>query len=227
MSVDVANLLSNAAQKTSRIVDMVAKEEELQYMTHDMLAHAYAVDARLATWPDIVPAHWRPNQIFADTIPPEVFNAGVYRDSCDIYPDIMICSTWNDWRVARLKVLHLIAKLRPFMPLMYDKSKDGVTNDIQRLVDGICASIPFCLGSRTEPASIYEPSVIYPGIGGRSTSEEHQKTAGAYGGWYLFSPFKETMNLADYLREGQVEWLQGQLMRLAKIYDIERPTLQD
>ena len=221
MSVEVANLLADAGQTHPKVIGPNHDEDQSPDSTDELLEKAQAIDARLVSWPNALPLNWYPIRVFRDTIPQEVINAGMYGDSCDIYPDIMICSTWNDWRVARLKVLSLIAKLRLATDLNHFDTDTQVICEIQHLVDGICASIPFCLGSRSEPAPLYEAKVVYPGPNGRLNSKEHEKTASAYGGWYLFSPFKETMELGPYISQSQQGWLRNQLYRLARIYDIK------
>ena len=220
MSLEVADLLADAAHMSPKVIDSSDSEDKSTSDTDDMLERARVIDARLASWPETLPLHWYPVQVFKDTIPQEVIDAGIYGDSCEIYPDVMICSIWNDWRVARLKVLRLIARLRLVSALNGGEIDIQIISEIQQLVDGICASIPFCLGSRTEPEPLYEAKVVYPGVKGRVKSKEHQKTASAYGGWYLFSPFKETMQLGPYIGKGQHEWLRLQLFRLARMYDI-------
>ena len=223
MAVDVANLLADAAHTLPKIIDSIDNEDEISIRAHELLERAQAIEANLLSWPEALPLHWYPVQVFKENIPQEVIDAGVYGDSCDIYPDIMVCTTWNDWRVARLKVLHLIAKLYPISNLNSGKFGTQVISEIQQLVDGVCASIPFCLGSRTEPVPLYEAKVVYPGLKGCLKAKEHQKTAIAYGGWYLFVPFKMTMELGEYISKAQHGWLRLQLYRLARMYGV-KPT---
>ena len=220
MTVEVAELLADATIAPCKVVDLDDEEDGSWKCTDELLERAQAVDAGLATWPETLPLHWHPVRVSKDTIPKEVIDAGAYRDSCEVYPDIMICSTWNDWRVARLKVLRLIARLQTVSAFSRGEAGATIINEIQQLVDGVCASIPFCLGNRTEPAPFYEADVIYPGLEARLKSKEHQKTAMAYGGWYLFSPLKESRETGPYISKEQHEWLELQLWRLARIYDI-------
>ena len=221
MSVEVADLLADAAHTPSKTVDSTDNEDEISIRAHELLERAQATEAKLLSWPDAIPLHWYPVRVFKDDIPQEVIDAGIYGDSCDVYPDIMVCTTWNDWRVARLKVLRLIAKLYPISNLVGGETGTQIISEIQQLVDGICASIPFCLGSRTEPVPLYEAKVVYPGPKDCLKANEHQKTAIAYGGWYLFIPFKVTMELGEYINKSQQEWLRLQLYRLARMYDVK------
>ena len=114
-----------------------------------------------------------------------------------------------------MKVLDLVARLGS------NGSCVAAMRTMQRLVDGICASIPFSLGSRTTPEPLYEMEVENPCLPGCTASKAHHTTACAYGGWYLFAPLKETMNVARSLRAGQREWLNVQLLRLATMFDVE------
>ncbi|KAF6235297.1 hypothetical protein HO173_006492 [Letharia columbiana] len=221
MSVEVAGLLADAVHTPPKVIGSGDDGDESLNRTDGLLERAQSIDACLTSWPETLPLHWHPIRVSKDTIPQEVIDAGIYEGSCEIYPDIMICSTWNDWRVARLRILHLIAQLRLVSSLDRGETGARIITEIEKLMNGICASIPFCLGSRTEPAPFYQADVVYPGLKGRLDSKEHEKTASAYGGWYLFRPFKESLQLGPYISESQQEWLHSQLLRLAKLYDIE------
>ncbi len=214
MFVKVVNLLTKANRPSAVITDVDSDEIDLPNDGFDLIVQAKAVDATLATWPNFVPASWIPVQVKADNVQPSVLKAGFYGDSCDVYPDVIVCSTWNEWRVARLKVLSLIASAGN------DETKLQAMQTIQRLVDGICASVPSTLGDRMKPGPLYEAQITYPTGSGKLVSKAHQTTASAYGGWYLFAPFKEIMKVAMYLRKGQQEWVSGQLRRLAISYDV-------
>lgn len=63
---------------------------------HELLTRTRAADAKLAKWIETIPVYWIPHSVSADDIPQSVVDAGTYGDKCDIYPDIMICSIFND-----------------------------------------------------------------------------------------------------------------------------------
>ena len=177
LSIEVANLLADAIRTAPKIIDSSDDEAQSWNCTSELLKRAQIADAGLAVWPESLPLNWLPIQVCRDSIPQEVIEAGMYGDNCEIYPDIMICSTWNDWRVARLKVLRLIAELRRTSIFDNSESAEQVIDQMQQLVDGICASVPYCLGNRTVPAPLYDAEIVYPGLKGRLNSKEHQKTA--------------------------------------------------
>ena len=218
MSVEVANLLADAAHTPFVAIDLSDEKDERSNGTDEILRRAQTVDASLESWPETLPLHWHPTRMSKDTIPEEVIDAGLYQDSCEIYPDVMICSTWNEWRVIRLKVLGLVAELGLVNGIGIGAQ---INNEIRQLVDGICASVPFCLGSRTMSTPLYQAEVVYPGIEGRLNTKEHQKTASAYGGWYLFSPLKQVMQVRSFISNHQHEWARYQLLRLARIHDVQ------
>jgi len=214
MFVEVANLLVFAENSFAQSKDAGSAQAELSTSVMDLLIEAEETDAKLASWPAFIPKDWFPIQVSVNDVPKSVVDAGFYGNSCDVYSDIVVCSTWNEWRVARLMVLGLIARIS------HKESELRAVETIQQLVDEICACIPFSLGDRIEPGNFYEAQIQYPCLPGRPMSKQHQKTATAYGGWYLFAPFKETMKIGIRLRKGQRDWLSGQLLRLAKMYDV-------
>ncbi|KAI9710811.1 MAG: hypothetical protein M1812_007359 [Candelaria pacifica] len=214
MSVEVANVLSAENQPPERVVELEEVETDASPPISNLLDRAIAAEARLASWPEIVPRNWIPVRIPRNSIPQVVVDAGLYGAYCEVYPDIVICSTWNSWRTIRLKILSLIARLDP------EGSGIQAVTTIQQLADDICASIPFSIGSRTEPALFSESAAIYPSVEGQSLPTNHVRAALAVGGWSLFSPLKEIINVRMYLRLGHREWVREQLFRLAKIYDV-------
>lgn len=70
------------------------------------IGFALALDAGMEAWAAGVPSSWRyktiiiPNEIQNDS-----FAHGVYGKYYHVYPDLYICSTWNNWRAAR-SVIH-------------------------------------------------------------------------------------------------------------------------
>ncbi|KAL9131458.1 MAG: hypothetical protein Q9217_000606 [Psora testacea] len=213
LTAGAANILARARRFPNEVrrtdgIDKVKTEDSW------ILSTAKAADAELAMWQDVIPPNWTPIPVSRDHVPNEVIEAGLYGQTCDVYQDIITCSTWNDWRTARLKVLGLIARCT------ISEERANAINTIQELVDAICASIPFCLGSRTTPASLHAADIIYPTIPGQKTCKLHYLTAAARGGWYLFAPMKQVMAVGLYLRQGQMMWMDSQLQRLATIYDI-------
>ena len=95
ISVEVADLLADAAHNPSKV--FVLSEEEVRSQSgipypemtlvsgnisgdliDELLERAQALDADLASWPDILPLHWSPVRALAHTIPQEVIDAGIW-----------------------------------------------------------------------------------------------------------------------------------------------------
>lgn len=205
MSIDVANLI----HLETSIVSLDAKPD--QEAIADLVNRAWEVDARLQRWTTIIPSDWMPVSVPAKSLPQSIRDAGVYGDSCDVYPDIMVAITWNDWRWTRIRVLALLARY---------KDDEQVHASIQSLVDDVCASVPFSFGDRTKTAPLYRTQNAYPSADGQPLPRAHQQNAAAFGGWYMLTPLKETVQVAKYLRNGQIPWILAQMQRLATIYAV-------
>ena len=213
MIVEAANLLSMAHQDPKSI-PLVGEEDKVKLLDESILTKAMEVNAQLSSWPSATPSDWMPTPVSVEHIPGSVVEAGFYGETCMVYKDVIICSTWNDWRVARLKVLALIARST------HGEERAAATTSIQELADDVCASVPFCLGSRNTLAPLHAEEIAYPTLPGQKIPKLHYRTAVAYGGWYLFAPMKQVMAVAPYLREGQTTWMGLQLQRLGRIYDV-------
>ena len=254
MCVEVANLLASAntsspshsqSPRPNSSPTGTQTPTSSTTTTSPHLTLALAIPARHATWPHFIPSSWHPTPVSITSVPRSVTTNGFYgTTSCDIYPDIMVSSTWNEWRVARLMVLGFIMNTitndkTNTITDKYSNLRQEIITTIQSLTDSICDYIPFKLGSRTSLGNIYSSQIQYPTLlpppsptssNANTTSTtptattaaaaSHQKTAGAYGGWYMFAPLKETLKVAGWLREGQREWLRGQLWRLARMYGV-------
>ena len=211
--VEVANTLAQGYSTPDR-VSVTGRDDTVIIENPTILSRAKKLDADLAEWSKVIPAHWIPVPVSKDYLPVKVINAGLYAQTCDIYHDVIVCATWNDWRIARLNILALIARCTN------GEERANAIKSIQELADAICASIPFCLGSRTTPAPLHAADITYPTLPGQEVKKLHYRTAAAYGGWYLFAPMKQVAAVRMYLREGQATWVKLQLRRLAAIYDI-------
>ena len=199
MSVEVANIL--AFEKSD-----LATGSSSEFMDMARLA-----DEKLATWPSLVPSDWQPVPVPRKAIPKSVQDAGVYGDGCDIYSDVLVCSAWNAWRTVRLRILALMAKYEP---------EKSTLSTIQQLVDSMCATFPFLLGDRRTPAPLFAAKPEYPSKVGHPAPAAHHQMAASYGGWYMFTPLRQAINVGIYLREGQLHWIRSQGSRLADIYDV-------
>lgn len=95
------------------------------------------------------------------------------------------------------------------------------------MADDICASVPFALGTKAVAGGRgmggSGDGVEYPYVSsqaGSKASPEHRRAAVALGGWHLLDPLKSVLKMQGegVLREGQLEWVQGQMERIGRIY---------
>jgi hypothetical protein len=64
--------------------------------------------------------------------------------------------------------------------------------------------------------------VQYPQAPGEDLPEGHYQMAPAMGGWQLLEILPSLIRLPAKLRPGQREWVGGQMMRIARLYNFER-----
>lgn len=220
---DIANLRASekAILSWGPQVELVSKSEVIE-----LLGSAVEVDSRLVSWLDSIPSSWIPIRVSgSEAVPQAVQDAGLYqKEGCDTYPDLYIASTWNSYRWLRVIVRSIILKCNSLLSEDYKRFRttELAIETIQRLVDDICRSVPFHLGSRTNPSRFDEPDVKYPHLPGSVVSMDHYKAAAALGGWMHIAPFQMVMGAnLSCLREGQLRWIGSQMLRIAKIYKIK------
>lgn len=199
--VDLANL--QATIKHSNTFRHKVQDTEL-------LAQALDIDQRLQNWEESLPISWLPSHVYGPScIAPSIVAAGVYQSHCTVHCSLSVSGIWNRYYSSRIRVLTI---LQTFLPseVMYHQQ-------IQQLVDNICAVVPFHLGDRMETSELGNKSVRYPTIRGEKLADEHYIIASAKGGIILLEPLGLLMGRTD-LREGQREWIGGQIKRIYKLY---------
>ena len=215
MNVEVANLVAAAELPSNQVEDVTDGEVDPFLYASGLVRRAEAIEARLATWTELVPSNWAYVTVPKIKVPQNVINAGFYGNTCDVYLDIAVSRIWNDWRCARLRILAIVAQNDT------QGLRIQVMHTIQQLVDEVCATIPYNLGSKVEPASLYD-EITFPQAKQYPLAKSHSQTSCAVGGWVLLNPLQEMLKVATYLRQGQAQWIGSQLYRLEKIYDVRR-----
>ncbi|KAL8664177.1 MAG: hypothetical protein Q9202_003255 [Teloschistes flavicans] len=211
--VEAANVLAAAVEDT-----FVFKSDVPRYETSTMImSRAKAVDDRFALWESRVPEEWWPTPLPREDVPQEIVDAGFHGDYCHVYSNTSVCATLNSFRSARLRILCLLA----------DNDQTGSRSkrilQIQRTVDDTLVSIPYMLGSKSEPAGMYDTDFVYPAPPGQSVSMAHYQNAAAFGGLTLFGPLRMLFSLARYLRADQIRFAGQQFKRLGVLYDMRMP----
>lgn len=183
----------------------------------DIMTKAVDVDQQLTSWAFSVPLNWIP--VPASSVPESIRDAGVYRDRCDCYLDMWVASTWNSYRDCRIVVQAVLLGCISMLPdeVPPDSAQRALTT-IQSLVDDICASVPFYLGSQKEPARFNTGSVEYPHAAARPISEAHRRSAPLIGAWFLI-PYLDSICCPQLgLCEEQLDWIRDQCQRIRRIY---------
>jgi hypothetical protein len=157
-----------------------------------------------------VPPSWQPITVSSKScIPTSIAAAGLYGNSCDIYPSINIAGSWNWYRTLRISTIKIMMICLRELEQEYRCPNTAVllNETVQVLIDEFCASIPFHLGDRTEPMLSHELcKVIYPCLPTQSTNEtdgprcatatstaEHKRAAATSGAWFVLDPLSEVM----------------------------------
>jgi hypothetical protein len=227
-----------------------------------LLSYLLEINLRLNAWRNSLPISWEPYRIpDADsTLHYSIRAVGLYNGLCDVYASIETAHCMNAWRSTKVLVLRLISHcvkhLDPFSPSKYILTPEELNLEIQTFVDDICATVPFCLGSRTTLSLPHEHQEYPPvppfiraqanyvdshGQPAQMTDSDHIRVAAAMGGWFILSPLTAMMRYAtpppphqstDFkldtlkIRPGQWEWLRGQVKRIHKIYRMPFPQVQ-
>lgn len=208
--------LANICAAVSRI----SNNDESQERALDLLSKAYELDQQYQSWADTAPSGWIVQVSGLECIPLSVQRSGLYQDHCHVYQSIFVAHTFNTYRVSRIKLQEAIVVCLAHLG-------DNATNTatlaayatIQRLADDICASVPYHLGNRMNFARIDDKAVEYPHLRGQlKTDDEHIAGAAAMGGWSLAAQLVKVLKLQTPLRDGQRQWIGGQLQRLVRIY---------
>lgn len=203
----------------------VLGEHALRDRIPSLLGDAFATNQQLTNWAQSVPLDWPATAGFLDTpadVPRERF---VYCGRIDVYYDLFVATTWNFYRAIRIQVLKIALDCFDAMCIPshgpFASQRQTIIEDLQGLVDDICGSIPFHLGTKMIPGYLDNPSVEFPYITTKATSV-HRRAAAASGGWVLVEPYSEPLIVAveaTCTRDGQREWLLTQLSRVADLYN--------
>ncbi|OJJ99948.1 hypothetical protein ASPACDRAFT_60764 [Aspergillus aculeatus ATCC 16872] len=181
----------------------------------EILARARHLDTKLVAWTHALPSHWHP--VSATMISDSIRKAGMYKNRCDCYADIWIASTWNFYRDSRIVIQNIILDcLRLLPPPLRADDIQSALDIIQDLATGICATIPYFLGSQSKPAQMGMEKIDYPEADARRVTAGHRQTSPLLGGWLASTNlFNMTMlPLTDELHA----WILEQKHRVLRIY---------
>jgi hypothetical protein len=196
-----------------------------QFEIRRLLCESLEIEKRLVDWMANLPASWRPVKVSGkNCISASIQRAGFYQSHCHVYPSLPVSKTWNKYRLAQISIQFGMLNLLSRFPSLSTAANDISTrrHRIQQEADDICACIPYHIGDRTAPGSVGDKGVKYPHPTGVRTPPPHYLHATAIGGYQLLDALTALVSMAVPLREGQREWISGQVMRVFKIYNIVR-----
>ena len=200
---------------------------------------------QLRTWRQTVPEAWEPCRIKPQSLHHSIVAAGTYNGLCDVYATHTVSQMMNFWRTMTIIALRLLGQLAP------SAQYENIQAEIQDLVDGICASVPFNLGNRMsyypDPAPLHFPSVPewlkaktdYVDASNQPTvrtEADHIRDAVFKGAWYIMTPLTTLLEMCHppagveaprlppiKLRTGQLEWIEAQSWRAHQVTFVPWP----
>lgn len=220
-TINIADLRSCA--KSARLLP---KNPDSEKEVNDVLEYAISVDLLIETWASSVPEDWKWTSADHFDLPPASVSrdAYIYKDRKDIYHDLWVESIWNAYRSARVKVQTIILDCIGWLGKSFEHQwywRSVYAKMItQEMVDDICASLPYALGTKTSVGPGEREGVEFPYNGTQKASEDHRRAAAALGGWHLLEPLRTSLR-ATCICEGQKEWIKAQMARIWRIYSLQ------
>lgn len=179
----------------------------------------------LAQWIESIPVGWEWLAACAFDCPAQTPRTSfVYRDRVDIYYDLWVAGMWNYYRTTRIMVqsivLNCISRITSAdSPHLIQQSRNAMRIS-QQMVDDICGSVPFHMGTKIRGGPGDDAGVEYPILATSVRSNGQWRASAALGGWNLIKPLRVALKVSC-LREGQREWLTQQLIRIGNMYSVD------
>lgn len=212
----------------------------------DQIYEARRIDEQLLAWLRSVPEQWHPIRLTSGV---DIDGAiPTYQATCEVYESCQKAAIWNLWRIQRLILAGIIRASQVVLsPAVAEQPVETLADQIttvQELVDSVCYSVPFYLGNRILPVSLSDftdQSLLFPSdnvptpnhCGSPGRRGDHVDHIIAQGPWHLMSPLSRLLTLfgeesgqsmAFMLRDGQLEWLKQQFLRVTTLLHISPDT---
>jgi hypothetical protein len=240
--------------RASALQDDIGLRSSLEIYT--LLDEIQRLDECLVLWQGNVSRFWGP---FSWTPPGMIFPPiQAFQGSCHVYTSITAARRLNDSRSYRLTLALMSLKLIREQEKSNSefcesppaqRSVHAIVSRIQWLVDGICASVPFCLGNRSKIGTVtdfgdqiwtfptcHDMSEMY-GLYGRLAEpmglvsrSDHYNHAIIQGSWLMLSNLalmvalflsNKTLTPSFPLKEGQLAWICQQYLRNLSLNSIK------
>jgi hypothetical protein len=212
------------------------RQAEIQQIVGD----AIRLDEALVEWRRSINApSWRSMRLSRDEVPPSILAAGFYGEKCSVWVDLVAADMNNMYYARRISALQIIRQALADEPaLLTDQTYRAylakANTTAQSLVDTILESVPAHLGDTVVPTNpIYCSEITYPyatykDVNGQTRqfpdleNGHFRMRAAASGGWTIFPHLVNIYRLVEpeddaeplVLREGQLDWIKGQIKRL-------------
>lgn len=190
---------------------------------------ALDIDSQLKQWAETVPDAWLWDSATGFDLPlgmpRDIF---IYNDRVDYYCDLNVLDIWNSYRAKRVMILSIITdcilKIGPPYNAFLANQASYAFRTTQELIDDLCASVPYSLGTKMFGGARDRESVEYPYIGMEKFKIAQRRQVGAVGGWYLLENIKGCLSVVG-VWPAQRKWLMRVMVRIGKIYCIRSPAV--
>jgi hypothetical protein len=191
-----------------------------------VLESAVEIDAVLAEWAESsIPVGWEWLPAFSFNCPTETPRTlFVHQDRVDIYYDLWVAGLWNNYRITRIMVQSIVLDCLSRAtwadsPQLMQQSRSAIRIS-QQMVDEICGSVPFHLGTKIGGGLGDDAGVEYPVHATSVITNNQWRASAALGGWQLIEPLRIALKVTC-LREDQRQWLTQQLIRIGNILSVD------
>lgn len=220
-----------------RIVLETLQGTASEHEINRILYLALDIDSQLKQWAETVPDAWLWDSATGFDLPLGMpRDTFIYNDRVDYYCDLNVLDIWNSYRSKRVMILSIIIdcilKLGPPYDEFLANQASYAFGTMQELIDDLCASVPYSLGTKIFGGARDQESVEYPYMGTEKFKIAQRRQVGAVGGWYLLEHIKGCLSAVG-VRPAQKKWLMRIMVRIGNIYGIRSPavmlrdTLQD
>lgn len=232
--------LSGLMRGADRSAQKVVSGTEVNDTQTTLFSQVIALAHDCTRWMQTLPYHWHSVAVDSQYIDETIKAAGVHGTSCDVYANLTIASVRNWHRIVELRVLQLLRQCQASQDSHNDSpstSVEGIQSRIQRIMDEICASVPYHVGDMMEPTSpilgakpkfphVRTPDAAHRNL--RSLPESmsrHEHQMASSGAMILYRVLTTVIGLArdgtdDYrivLPHDQMEWIMVQYLRIQKL----------
>ena len=176
---EVAALKADAKRYLNLSPERVLNEELLAF-----LERAVALDQKLVNWVLNLPPSWKPLPV-DDASPKALKKFRAYKH-IDVYSDLWVLSLRNLCRLLRLDLQKIFIAFMALYPTLRSSNMpygpQSYIEESSRLVDEICAGVPFSLGNRqvydhtlSEQELCKPLEIEYPWVRGSSVTADHRR----------------------------------------------------